>query len=87
MSAKFNIDDAFQSDDEDPIRVYGSTCDNTPLNLRGKRRPDSVVNHQSNPKYTQLASTTPTDSHGNADTDDVTGELVWLDCHKTEYMS
>ena len=36
-SGKFSIDDAFQSDDDDPIRIYGSTTDSEPLH--GKRRP------------------------------------------------
>lgn len=48
-SGKFTIDDAFQSDDDDPIRLYGSTTDSVPL--RGKRRPsdsDSRAERQSN---------------------------------------
>ena len=35
---KFSIDDAFESDEEDPIRVYGSTTESAPL--RSKRRSD-----------------------------------------------
>jgi len=31
MAAKFSIDDAFESDDEDPIRIYGSTTDHVPF--------------------------------------------------------
>ena len=37
-SGKFSIDDAFESDEEDPIRVYGSTTESAPL--RSKRRPE-----------------------------------------------
>ena len=37
-SGKFSIDDAFESDEEDPIRVYGSTTESAPL--QSKRRPE-----------------------------------------------
>ena len=35
----FSIDDAFESDEEDPIRVYGATTDRTPFR---EKRPDDV---------------------------------------------
>lgn len=37
-AGKFSIDDAFESDEEDPIRVYGSTTESAPL--RSKHRVD-----------------------------------------------
>ena len=40
LGGNFSIDDAFESDEEDPIRVYGATTDRTPF--REKRRPDDV---------------------------------------------
>ena len=40
LGGTFSIDDAFESDEEDPIRVYGATTDRTPF--REKRRPDDV---------------------------------------------
>ncbi len=39
-SGKFSIDDAFESDDEDPIRIYGSTTESLPL--KGKTRYSSL---------------------------------------------
>ena len=39
-SGKFSIDDAFESDEEDPIRVYGSTTESLPL--KGKTRYSSL---------------------------------------------
>ena len=35
-SEKFTIDDAFQSDEEDPIRVYGATNESAPLRQKRK---------------------------------------------------
>ena len=40
LGGGFTIDDAFESDEEDPIRVYGTTSDRQPF--REKRRPENV---------------------------------------------
>ena len=41
LGGGFTIDDAFESDEEDPIRVYGTTSDRQPF--REKRRPENAV--------------------------------------------
>ena len=45
MAGKFSIDDAFESDEEDPIRLYGSTSDHVPL--KGKTRYSQLTRDQS----------------------------------------
>ncbi len=42
LGGNFTIDDAFESDEEDPIRVYGSRATTERSALTEKRRPEDV---------------------------------------------
>ena len=40
---RFTIDDAFESDDDEPIRIYGSTTESIPLRTKKYRATQPAV--------------------------------------------
>ncbi len=51
---KFTIDDAFESDDEDPIRVYGATTEIAPLRGKSRQQDDPQTEAEERENHEQV---------------------------------